>query len=142
MEQNLEALRWKARIALLWVIAAVGMSAHMDLIAVDPAALKIANEWAATAPPAEWVFTALFWLVPMWMAFAAMTVKNSSNRRANLIAGIVFTILNIWHFFMCAVPLQGGPAEPTAHHILLVGSTVVATALIAWFAWKWPKQEA
>ncbi len=53
MEQNMDALGWKARIALLWVIAAVGMSAHMDLIAVDPIALKIAHEWAATAPPAE-----------------------------------------------------------------------------------------
>ena len=139
---NMETLRWKTRIALLWVIAAVGMSAHMDLIAVDPAAMKVAAEWAATARPVAWVFMSLFWLVPLWMAFVAMTARGSSNRRANFIVGIVFTILNIWHFFMCGVPIfQRGLAEPTAHHILLVGSTVGATALIAWYAWKWPRQE-
>jgi len=39
--------------------------------------------------------------------------------------------------------LKGGPyAVPSAHHILLVGSSAVATALIAWYAWNWPKQEA
>jgi hypothetical protein len=134
----METLRWKTRIALLWVIVAVSMSAHIDLVAVDPSAMKIAAEWAATAVPVAWVFMALFWLVPLWMAFATMTVKGSSNRRANFIVGIVFTILNIWHFFMCGVPIKGGLVEPTAHHILLVGSTVVATALIAWYAWKWP----
>jgi len=137
----METLKWKTRIALLWVIAAVGMSGHKNLVAVDPAAMKIADEWAATAGPAEWAFTALFWFAPMWMAFITMTVKGSSNHYANLIVGVVSTILNIWHFFMCGVPLQGGEAKPSAHHILLVGSTVVATALIAWFSWKWPKQE-
>jgi hypothetical protein len=106
--------------------------------------MKKVAELAATAGPGEWVFTALFWLVPLWLAFVTMSVKGSSNRWVNLVAATIFTILNIWHFFICGVPLlKGSPfAEPTAHQILLVGSTAVATALIAWYAWKWPKQEA
>jgi len=140
----METLGLKTRIAVLWVLMAVATSAHLILVALDPTAMKKMAEWAATAGPGEWVFTALFWLVPLWLAFVTMTVKGSSNRWANFVVAIIFTILNIWHFFICGLPLlKGGPlAEPTAHHILLVGSTVVATALIVWYAWKWPKQEA
>jgi hypothetical protein len=137
-------LRWKTRIAVLWILAAVAMSAHMDLMGADPAAMKKAVEWAATASRGDWVFVALFWLVPLWLAFVAVTMKDSANRWVNFVVAVIFTILNIWHFFICGVPLlKGGPfAEPKAHHILLVGSAAVATVLIAWYAWKWPKQEA
>ena len=137
----METLRWKTRIAVLWVLMAVATSAHIILIRVDPAATE---KMVAARSPVEWVFMSLSWLVPLWMAFVTMTVKGSSNRWANFVLGVVFTILNIWHFFECGVPLINKVflAEPTAHHILLVGSTVVATALIAWYAWKWPKQEA
>ena len=140
----METLRWKTRIVVLWVLMAVATSAHSILVAVDPAAMKRMAEETAKAGPGMWVFLALFWLVPLWMAFVTMTVKGSCNRWSNFVLGIIFTIANILHFFGCGVPLIGtGPlAEPTAHHILLVGSTVVATALIAWYAWKWPKQEA
>jgi hypothetical protein len=111
---------------------------------LDPAALKRAAEWAPTAPLAEWVLTALFWLVPLWMAFAAMTMKGSSNRWVNFIAATIFTILNIYHFFICGVPvLKGSPFDkPTPHHIMLIASSAVATALVAWYALKWPKQDA
>jgi len=140
----LETLRWKARIAVLGVTAAVSMSAHMILIMLDPAAMKSANVWAASAGQADWVMMTLFWLGPLWLAFVAMTLKGPANRWVTFVAATVLTILNVWHFFICAVPLlKGGPyAEPTAHHILLVGSSAVATALIAWCAWNWPKQEA
>ena len=143
----METLRWRTRIAFLWVLMAVATSAHIILIVVDPDTMKKMAEWAGTAGPGMWVFTSFFWLIPLWLAFVTMTVKGSSNRWANFVLGIIFTIVNIVHFFECGVPLittgpLAGPlTEPTAHHILLVGSTVVATALIAWYAWKWPKQQ-
>jgi hypothetical protein len=86
----------------------------------------------------------MFWLVPLWMAFVALTMKDSAGRWVNFVVAVIFTVLGIWHFFICGVPLlKGGPfARPMPHHILSVGSTVVATLLIAWYAWKWPKQEA
>jgi len=140
----MEILRCKTKIAVLWVIMAVCTSAHSILVYADPAAMERMTEEVGAMGAMMWLFLALFWVVPLWMAFVTMAVKGSSNRWANFILGIVFTVLNIWHFFECGVPLiQGGPlTEPTAHHILLVGSTAVATALIAVFAWKWPKQEA
>jgi hypothetical protein len=139
----MEALTWKTRIAVLWIVAAVAMSAHMVLMILDPAALQLAAQWAATAGSGGWVFTAVFWLFPLWMAFVTVSARMPVNRWANLVTGILLTLLNIYHFFVCAVPLlKGGPyTEPTAQHILLVGSTVVATGLVTWLAWTWPQQE-
>jgi hypothetical protein len=140
----METLRWKMRIAVLWILAAVAMSAHMILMILDPAAMKKVVEWAGTAGRGEWVFLTVFWLVPLWLAFVTVTLKDPANRWANAVVAAIFTILNIWHFLICGVPLlPGGPfSGPMAHHVLLVGSTVVAAVLVAWHAWKWPKQEA
>ncbi len=140
----METLRWKIRMIVLWVIAAEAYSAHMIMVTIDPVSMKKMLEWGATINAGGWVFGAIYWLIPLWLAFVTITVKGSSNRWANFVLGIIATLLNIYHFFMCGVPLiqPGTLAEPTAHHILLVGSSLVATALITWYAWKWPKQEA
>lgn len=140
----METLRWKIRIVVLWVIAAEAYSAHMIMVTIDPVSMKKMLEWGATIDAGGWVFGAIYWLIPLWLAFVTITVKGSSNRWANFVLGIIATLLNIYHFFMCGVPLVQPVlfSEPTAHHILLLGSAVVATALITWYAWKWPKQEA
>ena len=139
----MELLRWKTRIAVLWVFLAVATLAHGLLIVWELGGLERMLSDMEAGGPGKFLFEALFGLVPLWLAFLALTLKDSYNRWVNFVLGIAFTILNIFHFFSCGVPLgEGGPvAGPTAHHILLVGSTVVVTALIAWYAWKWPKQE-
>jgi hypothetical protein len=139
-----EDLRWRTRCAVLGIIAAVSMSAHMILIMLDPAAMKLAGAWAASAGRADWVMMALFWLGPLWLSFAALTAKGPAGRWTTFAAATGLTLLNVWHFFICAVPsMEGGPYPgPTAHHVLLVGSSAAATALIAWYAWNSPKQEA
>jgi hypothetical protein len=137
----MDTLIWrKIKIIVLWVIAAEAMSAHMIMVTIDPVADKRMLEWGATINAAGWLFGAIWWLIPLWMLFVTITVKGSLNRWANFVLGIIGTLLNIYHFFMCGVPLIQPVlfAEPTAHHILLLGSAVVATALVTWYAWKWP----
>jgi hypothetical protein len=139
----METLRWKIRMVVLWVIAAEAYSAHMIMVTIDPVSMKNMLDWGATIDAAGWVFGAIYWLIPFWMAFVAITVKGSSNRWANLVLGIIGTLLNLYHFFMCAVPLVQPILyqKPTAHTILLLGTALVATALIVWYAYKWPKQD-
>ncbi len=69
--------------------------------------------------------------------------KGPAHRSANLVLGIIATLLHIYHFFICGVPLVDPILfqEPTAHRALLLGTAVAATALIIWYAWKWPKQD-
>jgi hypothetical protein len=130
----MELLRWKTRIAVLWVLMAVAMSAHGLLAAMVPGGLEKAIAEVEAMGPGMLVFMALFWLVPLWLAFVSMTLKGSANRWVNFVLGIIFTLLNIWH-------LIEHLAQPSVEQILIVGSTVVATALIAWFAWKLPEVE-
>ena len=139
----MEILNWKIRIVTLWVIAAEAMSAHMIMVTIDPLSMKRMLAWGAMIDAGGWLIGAIYWLIPFWLAFVTITVKGSSNRWANLILGIIATLLNIYHFFMCGVPIVQPVlfSEPTAHHALLLGTAVVATALITWYAWKWPKQE-
>ena len=131
----METLRWKTRIAVLWVLMAVAMSAHSLFVFMEPGAAEKAMSEIEAMGPGMLIFMAFFWLVPLWLAFVTITVKGSPNRWVNFILGIVFTLLNIWHFAEHVV-------EPSIEQILIIGSTVVVTALIAWYAWKWPKQEA
>jgi hypothetical protein len=71
-------------------------------------------------------------LGPLVMAFLSLTLEDSINRWANIIVGIVYTALNLISLIDAL----------TAHGILMWVSGAVATALIVWYAWKWPKQEA
>ena len=133
----MERLTWKVRISVLWLFMAVAMSAHSILAFMDPAAMEELGEMQMSA--GMFVFMALFWLIPLIMAFLSLILTDSANRWANIVLGIVFTVLNIWHLIM---HLAEPSVEPSVHQILVIGSTVVVAALIAWYAWKWPKQEA
>jgi len=128
----MEILRWKTRIAVLWIFMAVAMAAHSILYFMEPGAVAEVEGMQLSA--GMLLFMALFWWVPLVMAVLSLTLKDSANRWANFVLGIVFTILNIVH-------LTEHFASPSAHQILIIGSTVVVTGLIAWFAWKWPKQQ-
>jgi hypothetical protein len=129
----MKILQWKIRISVLWIFMAVAMSAHGVLAFMEPGAMEQIGEMQMGA--GMLLFMALFWWVPLVMAVLSVTLKDLANRWTNMILGIVFTALNIFH-------LIEHLAQPSAHQILIIGSTVVVTALIFWHALKWPKQEA
>jgi len=129
----MEILRWKIRISVLWIFMAVAMSAHAVLSFMEREAVE--QIWEMEMGPGMMLFMAIFWWVPLVMAVLSVTLKDSANRWANMILGIIFTVLNIVH-------LTEHLAQPSAHLILLIASTVVVTGLIVWYAFRWPKQEA
>jgi len=128
----MERLTWKIRISVLWLFMAVAMSAHSVLSFMERGVVE--QMWEMQMGVGMLVFMALFWLVPLIMAVLSLTLKDSANRWTNIVLGIVFTLLNIGHLVEHLTP-------PVVHQILILASTVVVTALIAWYAWKWPKQE-
>jgi len=129
-----ETLTWKIRIAVLWIFMAVAISAHSVLSFMEPGVVQkiLSGELAG---PGMMFFMSLFWWVPLVMAFLSVTLKDVANRWANIILGVVFTALNVFHLTEHVL------AGPSVHQILIIGSTVVVTALIVWHAWKWPKQK-
>ena len=127
----MQDLTLKIRISLLWLFMAVAMSAHSVLAFMEPGAIEEIGEMAMG--PGMMLFMALFWWVPLVIAVLTFILRNSANRWTNIVLGIIFTILNIYH-------LVEHVAEPSAHQILIIASTVVATALVVWFAFKLPKE--
>ena len=86
----------KIRIAVLWILMAVFMSAHGLLLISEPGVIEdtISGDIYQGKDPANVLFVmSLFWLIPLWMAFISVILKNSINRWINIILGIVFTIL-------------------------------------------------
>lgn len=127
----MQDLTLKIRISLLWLFMAVAMSAHSVLAFMEPGAIEEIGEMAMG--PGMMLFMALFWWVPLAIAVLTFILRNSANRWTNIVLGIIFTILNIYH-------LVENVADPSAHQILIIASTVVATALVVWFAFKLPKE--
>jgi len=127
----MESLILKVRIAVLWLFMAVAMSAHGVLSFMEPGVIQKVVSGELAFGPEMLLFASLFWWVPLVMAFFSVTLRDVANRWANIILGVVFTVLNIVH-------LAEHLIQPSAHQLLILGSTVVATALIVCYAWKWP----
>jgi hypothetical protein len=139
----MESLTLKIKIAVLWLFMAVAYSAHMALSIFEPGIIKLITDGKMQISEGEFIFSALFaWLIPLTMAFLSVTLKDYANRRTNIILGIVITVGNIFHLLYEQLAQPSiHMAQPSIHQLLLNCSTVVVTALIAWFAWRWPKQE-
>ena len=130
----MESLNLKIRIAVLWIFMAVAMSAHGVLSVFEPGVIEQITSGEMQIGAGMFVFMSLFWLVPLIMAFFSVTLKDVANRWANIILGIAFTVLNVFH-------LTEHLAHPSVHQSLVIGSTVVVAFLIFWYALKWPKQK-
>jgi len=76
--------------------------------------------------------SAILMTIPSVMVFLSLVLKPKANRWANIIVGIFFTVLTPISMFMPGV---------WAYYIFYGSVEVVLTALIVWYAWKWPKQE-
>jgi hypothetical protein len=83
------------------------------------------------SPEILWVISAITMIVPGAMVFLSLTLKNKANRWANIILGIFYTGYN----------LIGLPQYPSTYDKFLIIVGIVFTALIVWYALKWPKLE-
>ena len=137
----MEILRWKARLSVLWVLMAVGHSAGMLLMFMMPGAIKdiMAGEMGGTQlSEGMMVCLALFWLIPFIVAVLCLTLNGSANRWLNFILGIIWGLFFIYEMIGHSI---GGEAMSVALWLLFIAGLVFAF-FIAWFAWRWPEQEA
>ncbi len=76
---------------------------------------------------------AIIMAIPGVMVFLSLALKAKANRWANIILGIVYTVI-----MLVTMLLPGA----WAYYIFLGIIEMALTVLIVWYAWKWPKQEA
>jgi Sec-independent protein secretion pathway component TatC len=121
---------WKIKISVLWLFSAVAFLAHQILALLEQGVIAgiMAGEVEGMKIGPELILLfAILFLVPLIMAFLSLTLKDSINRWANIIAGAVFAALFIG-VLMTVAKLSG--------ETLMTLSTIVALALIIWYAWK------
>ncbi len=75
--------------------------------------------------------TSVLMAIPSVMAFLSLALKPNLNRWVNIIFGVIYTVIVL-------ITMPGA----WAFYIFLGIVEVVLTALIVWYAWNWPKQEA
>jgi nitrogen fixation protein FixH len=126
---------WKIKTSALWLIYTAAFLAVMMLGTMEPGVLdqfletgeiggmKIGQELL--------LFFAIMMLVPLVMAFLSLTLKDSTNRWANLVVGIVYVGFQIFALIETLT-------LPTvyAYAALIETAKVVVPALIVWYAWK------
>lgn len=135
----MELLRWKTRIAILWMIEAVGMSVYMFLLFLKPGIVQgimAGNLGDMRITQGLGFFFGIFWWIPFVMAFLSLTLKDTVNQWTNLVMGILIAAFCVIGLIESAI--KGFPAAiPVDYFIGVLGG-----ALIAWYAWKWPRQGA
>ena len=136
----MELLRWKTRLSVLWVFMAVGHSAGMFLYLLMPGVLEevmAGKIGGMQLSEGVMVLYAIFWLIPFIMAVLCLTLKDSYNRWLSFVLAILYIL-----FFIVDIIsyLASGESISVALWLIYVAG-IVASALIAWFALRWPKQQ-
>ena len=121
---------WKIKISVLWLFSAMAFLAHQILALLEPGVIAqiMDGEIEGMKIGTELILLfAILFLVPLIMAFLSLTLKDSINRWANIIVGAIFAVL--FTGVIASVAKLSGET-------LMTFSTVVALALIVWYAWK------
>ena len=135
----MESLTFKIKISILWISFAISTSAAMILWFVEPGIIKqiMTTGEMITEKLSEGnlIFFALYWLIPLSMAFLTQILKYSLNRWLNFVLSLVFATFTIYYFISHLI--QGW--FTVANFLILIFSFVI-TVLIAWYSWKLPKE--
>jgi len=105
----------------------------------DPVALKELIEGTSAVPVTNELLLAMsiIFAIPILMSFFSLTLDDKVNRWANRSIGIFFAAFDLI-FLGLALFLWPFSAYETFWSIVYL----VFTALVVWYAWKWPKEEA
>jgi hypothetical protein len=137
----MEPLKWKMRISVLWVILAVGFSVYMVFRFMEPGFIEgilsgIFGNNRVRITGGYLSCLAIFWFIPFIMAFLSLKLKDSVNRWTNFVLGVFLAVA-----FICGLV----QSMNNGHSAVILANECIgfmAAALIGWYAWKWPVQEA
>lgn len=125
----------KIKLSALWA-AVMFCYAYADILAhmrKDILEDFLAGEAGGMQITQEVLFgSAILQVIPTVMIFLSLTLKAKANRWVNIILGIFYAVVAF-----ATMTTTGG----WVYYYVFAITEVVLTALIAWFAWKWPKQE-
>ena len=123
----------KERLSLLWIFVLLNYL-YADVVALFAIAgtgnhFQRLSEWALMG-------SAVLMEIPIAMIVASRLLPSRANRRSNIIAGSLVTVVN---GFLTYVPPLAGWGRPPAFPEYLFFATIetACTVLIVWQSWKW-----
>jgi hypothetical protein len=128
----------KERLSLFWIFALLNYL-YADVVAL----FAIAGSPHSFGALAPWALmgSAVLMEIPIAMIVACRLLPFRANRLANIIAGVILTLVN---GFLTYVPPLVGWGKPPAFPEYLFFATIesVCTVVIIWQAWTWSGVEA
>lgn len=122
----------KVKLSTLWIFVMFNMI-FADIVGfMEPGTLEkmMTGDVGIEITPGLLLVFSILLEIPIAMVLLSRVLKYNANRWANIIAGII-TILYV---------IGGGTVSLS--YIFFASIEVVCMALIVWYAWTWPKQEA
>ena len=123
----------RERLSLLWMFALLNYL-YADVLAL----FDIAGSRHSFEPLPPWALmgSAVLMEIPIAMIVACRLFPFRANRLANILAGIVLTLVN--GFLTFVAPLLGWGRPPAfAEYLFFATIETVATSVIIWQAWTW-----
>jgi len=132
---TVETVDLRVRLALLWILMAVAGSIAVLLSMMEEGFIEdvIAGGIEGMTPTAWTYAMGIPFFLLLLMAFLSVTLKDSINRRVNIIAGLGFTVL------LTMTELERLAGGHMGGDRLFGIPVIVGAILIVWYAWKWPK---
>ena len=126
----------KARLSTLWIFAMLNYL-YCDLMTLmDPVFLKqnmAGNVGGLQITPGFLLGAAVLMEIPTAMVLLSRVLNYGANRWANVIAGIIMTVVQFSTLFF--------GSAPTIYYIFFSAIEIPCTAIIVWYAWTWRNRE-
>jgi uncharacterized protein DUF6326 len=126
----------KVRLSTLWLFATLNYL-YCDVVTVmDPQKLKqflAGTVGGMEITPGFLLGAGILVEIPIAMILLSRLLKYEPNRWANIIAGIIMTVVQILTLL---------PSSSTIYYVFFSIIEIATTALIVWYAWKWSSSKA
>ena len=126
----------KAILSTLWIFLSVNYIYCDHLENMQPGVIKelLTGHIGTIQVTPQFLLAAAFLLeIPFVMIVLSRVLKYGANRWANIIAGILMTVVQIGTMWM------GTASSPS--YLFYSAVEIACNLFIVWYAWKWVKQE-
>lgn len=125
----------KLKLSTLWIFVMFNYL-YCDIMALmDPESLNqfmTGNVGGIHITQGFLLGAALLMEIPIAMIILSRVLEYKVNRRANIMAGTLMTLVQFSSLFF--------GSTPTLYYLFFSIMEIAGTSIIAWSAWKWPKK--
>ena len=129
----------RVRLSVLWLFATLNYIYADVFFCIDVLGSGNGGQRVLHFSQGAWLAVAILMEIPIAMILLSRTLKPRANRWANIVAGILETAaVLLTSFILPAFHRMGA----SSYYLFFGAVEVICTALIVWYAWRWPRETA